>query len=68
MLSGPSYAKLAALQQCVSCRITASGGVARNEDIPELRRRRIDSVIIGKAWYAGSIDLSKAIADAGNQE
>lgn len=68
MLSGPSYEKLAALQQSVSCRITASGGISCNEDILELRRCNIDAVIIGKAWYAGKIDLAKAVADAGSQE
>ena len=68
MLTGPSYQKLTALQQTVSCRITASGGVSCNEDICELRRRGLDSAIIGKAWYAGKIDLTQAVQDAGEQE
>ena len=67
MLSGPSYKKLAALQQAVSCRITASGGVSCNEDIRELTRRGLDAAIIGKAWYAGNIDLAEAVQDAGSQ-
>lgn len=68
MLSGPSYEKLAALQQAVSCRITASGGVSCNEDIRQLYQRGLDAAIIGKAWYAGKIDLSEAVRDAGSQE
>lgn len=67
MLSGPSYEKLLALQNAVSCRITASGGVSCNEDIRELNRRGLDAAIIGKAWYAGKIDLAEAIRDAGYQ-
>lgn len=67
MLSGPSYEKLAALQQAVNCRITASGGVACNEDLRELNRRGLDAAIIGKAWYAGKIDLAEAVRDAGRQ-
>ena len=68
MLSGPSYEKLAALQESTSCCITASGGVSCNEDIRELCRRGLDAAIIGKAWYAGKIDLTQAAADAGSQE
>ena len=68
MLSGPSFEKLKALQQHTSCRITASGGISCNEDIRKLNRLGVDSAIIGKAWYAGKIDLTQAITDAGNQE
>ncbi len=68
MLSGPSYQKLAELQQAVFCRITASGGVSCNEDIRELKRQELDAAIIGKAWYAGKIDLAEAVQDAGSQD
>lgn len=68
MLTGPSYELLAELMERTGLRVTASGGVSRNEDIRELRRRRVDAVIIGKAWYAGKIDLAQAVADAGRQE
>ena len=68
MLSGPSYAKLEKLQQAISCRITASGGVSSNEDLRNLRAQGLDAAIIGKAWYAGKIDLEAAVADAGSQE
>lgn len=68
MLTGPSYEGLAELMQRTGLRVTASGGVSCNEDIRELRRRSVDAVIIGKAWYAGKIDLAQAVADAGRQE
>ena len=48
--------------------LTASGGVSGNQDIRTLRDMGLYAAIIGKAWYAGKIDLSRAVADAGEQE
>lgn len=67
-LSGPSLGRLAELQATVSCSITASGGVSGNQDIRTLRDMGLYAAIIGKAWYAGAIDLAQAAADAGEQE
>ena len=67
-LSGPSCDALTALQKAVSCSITASGGVSCNEDIRTLRDMGLYGAIIGKAWYAGAIDLAQAITDGGTQE
>lgn len=67
-LSGPSWAALAALQKAVSCSLTASGGVSCNEDIRALRDKGLYGAIIGKAWYAGAVDLAQAITDGGPQE
>ena len=66
-LSGPSCQRLAALQEAVSCSITASGGVSCNKDIRTLRDMGLYAAIIGKAWYAGAIDLSAAVRDGGAQ-
>jgi phosphoribosylformimino-5-aminoimidazole carboxamide ribotide isomerase len=63
-LSGPSLARLEALRKTVSCRITASGGVAVNQDIRDLKAIGMDGAIIGKAFYAGTIDLRQAVRDA----
>lgn len=41
--------------------ITASGGVSSLEDIIQLRKMNLYGAIIGKAYYTGSIDLSKAL-------
>ena len=66
-LSGPSMERLTALRDAVSCRITASGGVSCNQDIRDLRDARMDGAIIGKAFYAGTIDLQMAVEEAGEQ-
>jgi len=66
-LSGPSWTGLEALQKAVGCRITASGGVSSNADLRALRDRGLYAAIVGKAWYAGAVDLAQAIEEAGPQ-
>lgn len=66
-LSGPSFSRLEALQKAVSCSITASGGVSSNEDLRRLRDRKLYAAIIGKAWYAGRVDLARAVREGGPQ-
>lgn len=66
-LSGPSLERLKALRETVSCNITASGGVAVNADITDLMQIGMNGAIIGKAYYAGTIDLKKAVEEAGQQ-
>ncbi len=67
-LQGPAFEKLAALQTSVDCGIIASGGVSNNEDIRKLAGMGLYGAIIGKAYYAGTIDLAQAAADAGEQQ
>lgn len=67
MLSGPSYERLGKLQAAVSCRIVASGGVSCNEDIVKLNQMGVYGAIIGKAYYAGTIDLAQAVREGGPQ-
>lgn len=67
-LQGPAFEKLAALQQSVDCNIIASGGVSNNEDIQRLAGMALYGAIIGKAYYAGTIDLAQAAVDAGTQK
>ena len=66
-LSGPSYDRLEALQKAVSCSITASGGVSSNEDLRQLGDRGLYAAIVGKAWYAGAVDLALAVREGGPQ-
>lgn len=66
-LSGPAFEKLARLQSAVGCRIVASGGVSGNEDIRRLAGMGLYGAIIGKAYYAGTIDLAQAVKDGGDQ-
>lgn len=67
-LQGPAFEKLAALQQSVNCSIIASGGVSNNADIQKLAGMDLYGAIIGKAYYAGTIDLAQAAKDAGAQQ
>lgn len=66
-LSGPSFARLRALQEAVSCAITASGGVSSNADLRALADMGLDAAIIGKAWYTGAVDLRQAVKEGGPQ-
>ena len=68
MLAGPSYDQLSALQKAVDCRIVASGGVTTLEDVIRLRDMGLYGAIIGKAYYAGTLDLAQALGQAGDQE
>lgn len=67
MLSGPSFAQLDALQKAVGCDIVASGGVTTLDDVKRLRDMGLYGAIIGKAYYAGTLDLAEAIREAGPQ-
>ncbi len=68
MLSGPSFGQLAALQKAVKCNIVASGGVTTLDDVKRLRDMGLYGAIIGKAYYAGTIDLAEAVREAGAQQ
>jgi len=67
MLTGPNLPAQEAMLGAVSCRIIASGGVSRREDVTslaDLARRcpRLDGVIVGKALYEGRVDLADLLA------
>lgn len=66
-LAGPSFERLKELQRAVSCQIVASGGVSNNKDLQALGEMGLYAAIVGKAYYAGTVDLVRAIADAGFQ-
>ncbi len=66
-LAGPSFSRLEALQRAVGCRLIASGGVSSNGDLRRLRDMGLYGAIVGKAWYAGRIDLKQAVEEAGEQ-
>ena len=58
MLCGPSAAFYADLQERFpAVEITVSGGIASMNDIEELDRQGLRSVIVGKAFYEGRITL-----------
>ena len=66
-LSGPALGRLEALQKAVGCAITASGGVSSNGDLRRLRDMGLYAAIVGKAWYAGAVDLALAVEEGGEQ-
>lgn len=66
-LQGPPLDTLKALRQAVRSHIVASGGVTNIGDIKALKTLGLDSAIIGKAYYAGTIDLGEAVKEGGPQ-
>ncbi len=62
MLTGPNLAAQQAMLATVQCRIIASGGVSRREDVLDLaklaqRHANLDGVIVGKALYERQVEL-----------
>ena len=67
-LTGPSWDRLAALQKAVpGCSVTASGGVSSNADLRRLRDMGVYAAIVGKAYYAGAVNLAQAVKEGGPQ-
>ena len=60
-LDGHIEDHLEALREAVSCRIVASGGVSCNGDLQKLQAMGLYGAIIGKAYYAGKVDLARAV-------
>ncbi|MCL2747206.1 MAG: 1-(5-phosphoribosyl)-5-[(5-phosphoribosylamino)methylideneamino]imidazole-4-carboxamide isomerase [Oscillospiraceae bacterium] len=63
MLTGPNLKRLRAMRAAVRCALVASGGVQSAEDVMALRDAGMDGAIIGKALYAGHIDLARLLHD-----
>lgn len=60
-LTGPNLKMLKELSSAVSCRIIASGGVSKLEDISDLLNLQLYGAICGKALYTGDLDLKAAV-------
>jgi len=61
MLSGPNLEAMAVMAEAVGIDVIASGGVGSLEDIKNLKKTGVYGVIVGKALYAGNIDLKEAL-------
>jgi phosphoribosylformimino-5-aminoimidazole carboxamide ribotide isomerase len=64
MLNGPNIAALKEVLAAVNIQVIASGGVSSLADIETLAAvdaHNLDAVIVGKALYAGALDLAAAI-------
>ena len=69
MLTGPNLAAQEAMLAAVSCRVIASGGVSRRDDVIALvklaqRHAHLNGVIVGKALYERRVDLRDLLAIA----
>lgn len=67
MMDGPNAEATAAIARAVGIPVTASGGVARLDDIRRLRAFEpdgVDEVIIGRALYLGAFTITEAKAAA----
>ncbi|MCX6024322.1 MAG: HisA/HisF-related TIM barrel protein, partial [Chloroflexi bacterium] len=64
MLQGPNLEHLREIAACTSSPVVASGGVATVADIAALRGLPVEGVIVGKALYAGSVQLPEALEAA----
>lgn len=60
-LTQPNYAAVAELAHSLSVPVIASGGVANLQHIEALLATGVEGVIIGRALYAGTLDLKEAI-------
>ncbi len=60
-LSGPPIEALEKLCASLACGVVASGGISCIEDVAAVKRAGAAGVIIGKAYYAGKIDLANAL-------
>ncbi|MBI5586762.1 MAG: 1-(5-phosphoribosyl)-5-[(5-phosphoribosylamino)methylideneamino]imidazole-4-carboxamide isomerase [Deltaproteobacteria bacterium] len=62
MLMGPNVEATRELADSVKIPVVASGGMSSMKDIEAYKSVRLEGIIIGKALYAGNIDLKEAIA------
>lgn len=61
MLSGPNTEAMSEMVNKTNMEVIASGGVSKLEDLLELKKTGVSGAIVGKAIYAGAIDLKEAL-------
>lgn len=63
MLQGPNTDLLVRVAEATDARVTASGGVSSLDDLRAIAglHERVDGVIVGKALYAGAVDVVDAL-------
>jgi phosphoribosylformimino-5-aminoimidazole carboxamide ribotide isomerase len=63
MLQGPNLESLSQVAAISGLQVIASGGVSSLEDLEQISRiAGVSGAIVGKALYAGNVDLAEAIA------
>lgn len=66
-LKGPNLDAIKEMAQSTNLKIVASGGISTIEDIRSLKEMEslgVEGVIVGKALYAGTLELQEALAVA----
>ncbi len=71
MLTGPNLGAMEEMLKSVDCRVIASGGVSRREDVEDLKAMSqkystLDGVIVGKALYEKRVELDDLLQIAGS--
>jgi len=61
MMTGPNIEGVRRMVEATGMNIIASGGMSASEDVKNILETGAGGVIIGKALYAGTIDLKEAI-------
>jgi phosphoribosylformimino-5-aminoimidazole carboxamide ribotide isomerase len=64
MMAGPNLERTRALVEMVRIPVIASGGVSAISDIKKLAGTGVEAVIIGRALYEGTLNLTEAIEAA----
>jgi phosphoribosylformimino-5-aminoimidazole carboxamide ribotide isomerase len=64
MMAGPNLERTKTLAEAVRIPVIASGGVGKIADIKKLTKVGVKAVIIGRALYEGTLNLSDAIKAA----
>jgi phosphoribosylformimino-5-aminoimidazole carboxamide ribotide isomerase len=62
MMAGPNFERTKGLVEAVPIPVIASGGVGQISDIKKLAELGAEAVIIGRALYEGTLNLSDAIS------
>jgi phosphoribosylformimino-5-aminoimidazole carboxamide ribotide isomerase len=66
-LSGCNIEGVKNIVENVSIPVIASGGISSLQEIKELKKIKLEGVIVGKAIYEGKFSLRKAIEEAKNE-
>lgn len=66
MMTGPNLVATAEIVAATDVPVIASGGLSRLEDVAACKKIGCAGVIVGRAYYEGTIDLAEAIRLAGS--
>ena len=60
-LNGPNVRAMADMVEKTGLNVIASGGVGREDDLLALSKTGVEGVIVGRALYAGQLDLAEIV-------